>query len=138
VTPFVVDTSVAMAWYFEDEATDQTAAVLDLLTEREAVVPTLWFFEISNVLTIACRRQRTTEAHATRFLELLAALPILADSRAVDMAGLMALAARHRLTAYDAAYLLLSERLGAPLATLDADLTRAARAGGVELLIESA
>ena len=39
----------------------------------------------------------------------------------------MALAQRYKLTAYDAAYLWLAERLEAPLATFDAALARAAR-----------
>jgi predicted nucleic acid-binding protein len=40
----------------------------------------------------------------------------------------------HRLTAYDAAYLDLAKRLGLPLATLDADLIRAAAAEAVVIL----
>lgn len=39
----------------------------------------------------------------------------------------MALAQRYKLTAYDAAYLWLAERLEAPLATFDVALARAAR-----------
>jgi predicted nucleic acid-binding protein len=42
------------------------------------------------------------------------------------------LARVHRLSAYDATYLELAERLGLPLATLDGSLARAARAVGVE------
>ena len=37
-------------------------------------------------------------------------------------------------TAYDAAYLELAQRMGLPLATLDSDLQRAARAISVPLL----
>ena len=46
----------------------------------------------------------------------------------------MSLARRHRLTAYDAAYLELATREGIALATLDAELERAARAEGVALI----
>ena len=42
------------------------------------------------------------------------------------------LARRYKLSAYDAAYLELALRTGLPLATLDADLEKAAQAAGVE------
>lgn len=44
------------------------------------------------------------------------------------------LAAQHRLTSYDAAYLELSLRLGLPLATSDKPLIQAARQVGIEIL----
>jgi predicted nucleic acid-binding protein len=44
------------------------------------------------------------------------------------------LAARHRLTLYDSAYLELARRRCLPLATLDADLRAAAKAEDVALL----
>jgi predicted nucleic acid-binding protein len=44
------------------------------------------------------------------------------------------LARAHRLTIYDAGCLELAGRIGAPLATLDRQLARAARATGVPLL----
>jgi len=62
--PIVIDASVAMAWCFDDEATDET------------------------------------------------------------------------LSAYDAAYLVLAERLAAPLATTDGKLTAACRTAGVRLLVQ--
>ena len=44
------------------------------------------------------------------------------------------LALSYRLTSYDAAYLELAIRLNLPLATLDDELIRAARAAGVTVL----
>ncbi|HEY5230790.1 MAG TPA: type II toxin-antitoxin system VapC family toxin, partial [Galbitalea sp.] len=61
---FVIDTSLAMAWCFEDEATPPTEAVLDRLREDQAVVPAIWPLEIANVLLVAERRGRLTEAQA--------------------------------------------------------------------------
>ena len=42
---------------------------------------------------------------------------------------------RYGLTVYDAVYLELALRTGSPLATLDAQLRRAASEAGVEILI---
>jgi predicted nucleic acid-binding protein len=133
--PIVVDTSVTMAWCFEDEATDKTDSVLDLLRDDEAVVPALWQLEVTNVLLVAERRGRITEAQSTRFLDLLTQLRIRIDMSQTNVNALLATGRRHQLSAYDATYLLLAERIAAPLATLDGNLIAAARTAGVELAI---
>ncbi len=133
---FVLDTSVAMAWCFEDEATGATEAVLDRLSDEQAAVPSIWPLEVANVLLVGERRGRLSEAQASRFLELLTQLPIDVDGSATDMAGLVATGRRHTLSSYDASYLMLAERLGLALATLDRPLAKAARKSGVELLVK--
>ena len=133
---FVIDTSVAMAWCFEDEATQATEAMLDLLGTDQVIVPAIWPLEVANVLLVAERRGRLSEAQASRFLELLAQLPINVDTSPTDVAGIVATGRRHTLSSYDASYLLLAERLGATLATLDKPLAKAARKAGVQLLIK--
>jgi predicted nucleic acid-binding protein len=132
---FVLDTSVTMAWCFEDEATAETEAVLDRLAGEEAVVPALWRLEVANVLLVAERRGRMTEARVARFLGLLEQLPIRLDPVAAGFATVLSIGRRHGLSAYDAAYLALAERLSAPIATLDQDLLAASRRAGVASLI---
>jgi predicted nucleic acid-binding protein len=133
--PMVIDTSLTMAWCFEDEATDDADGVLDRLLEDEAIVPPLWQFEVTNVLLVAERRSRITEAQTTRFLDLLSQLPIRIDASLTDLTALLSAGRRHGLSAYDAAYLVLAERLGVPLATLDERLAAAGRSAGVDVLI---
>lgn len=65
---FVLDASVAMAWLFRDEATLETTALLDRLAADSAVVPTLWFIEVTNVLAVAERRGKLTRAQSTEFI----------------------------------------------------------------------
>jgi predicted nucleic acid-binding protein len=130
-----MDASVAMAWCFEDEATEATDAVLDRLRDDEAAVPAIWPLEVANVLLVAERRGRLSEAQASRFLELLAQLPIEVDDAPRDLADIVAAGRRHELSSYDASYLVLAERLGASLATLDQRLAKVAEGAGVELLI---
>ena len=129
----VVDASVSMAWCFEDEATQATDALLDRVAVEGAVVPQLWGLEVCNVLLVAQRKGRISEAQSARFLALLHQLPIRTDPSGTALAEVLALGSRHGLTAYDAAYLALAERHAAALATLDADLREAATAAGVEL-----
>ena len=120
----VVDASVTLAWCFEDEATPDTEAVLDRQQEDEAIVPILWQLEVANVLLVAERRGRITEAQVTRFVGLLEQLPIRIDMSGTELTALLSLGRRHGLSAYDTAYLALAERLAAPLATLDASWPR--------------
>jgi predicted nucleic acid-binding protein len=132
--PFVVDASVTLAWCFEDEATPQTETILDRLSDDTAMVPALWELEVCNVLLLGERRSRLTESQSARFVALLSQLPIHIDPASVDMGAVLATGRRHALTAYDAAYLVLAEREGVPLATLDAKLRNAAQTAGVSLI----
>jgi len=133
---FVVDCSIAMAWLFHDEATSKTAALLNRLATETALVPTWWFIEITNVLTMAERKGRITPTQSDAFIGDLSKLGIERDDEAVDRAftHLLALCRTHRLTSYDAIYLDLAIRRSLPLATLDDDLRKTAKKLGVGLL----
>lgn len=133
---FVLDNSVVMAWYFEDEANAYTSAVLESLAGGDALVPTIWPLEVANVLLVGERKGRSSEARTSRFIALLDALPIRIDAATPQRAlsGILTLAGEQRLSAYDAAYLDLATREGLPLATQDQALRSAAKACGVGLL----
>jgi predicted nucleic acid-binding protein len=132
---FVLDNSVVMAWYFEDEANDYTAEILQSLAEGDALVPAIWPLEVANVLLVGERGGRSTEARTSRFIALLDALPIRVDAATSQhaLSGVLTLAREQRLSAYDAAYLDLAMREGVSLATQDKALRRAAEACGVGL-----
>ena len=124
----VLDASVALAWYFQDEATSATDAVLDRVVEAGAVVPGLWRLEFANALQVAVRRNRISATYRDAALADLMQLQIETDSE-TDLhawSATLRLAVRHELTLYDAAYLELAERRRLPLATLDRVLRRAA------------
>lgn len=130
---FVLDCSLTLAWFFEDEADAYAESVEDALTSTAAIVPALWPLEVANGLLVGERRKRTTEAKVTQFLALLRALPIAIDDETAGRAWqeTLQLARAHELSAYDAAYLELAVRRGLPLATLDDALRAAAAAVGV-------
>lgn len=133
---FVLDASVTTAWLFGDEGTSQTEVLLDRLGAEEAVVPSLWAYEIANVLVIAERRKRITEAQGRQFTRLLSNLPIrvVEAGSAAIWDGAMNAARRYGLTVYDAAYLDLAMREGLSLATQNKALRAAAKTSGVSLL----
>lgn len=132
----VLDCSVTLSWYFEDERTETTASVLDTVVERGAVAPPLWRLEVANALTAALRRQRIDATFRDASLVDLAVLPIAIDPECDThvWSTTVRLADQHRLTIYDAVYLELAQRRALPLATLDDALRAAARACGIALL----
>lgn len=133
---FVLDNSVAMCWLLPPEnARDLAFAerVLAALATRQACVPSLWPLEAANVIARAESKGLISESRAQGFIALLRQLNI-ADDKATVLHALgdtLNLARRYTLSAYDAAYLELAMRLGVPLATLDADLARAAAKAGL-------
>jgi predicted nucleic acid-binding protein len=136
---FVLDSSLALAFVLEDEATPESDALLESLGHGAvAEVPALWRWEVANGLLMAERRNRITSAENHRHLAHLKALPIEVDAAAFEEAwsGTHALARKHRLTIYDAAYLEAAIRHGVALGSLDSGLRAAAKAEKVPLLPE--
>lgn len=133
---FVVDNSVALAWCFEDEHTQPLMDLLDRVAETGAFAPSLWPLEALNGLLMAERRRRVDARRRQRLAGFLRALPITLDPETADQAWSVTarLAERYRLSVYDAAYLELAQRRKVPLATLDGDLIRAAKALGTTVL----
>ena len=133
----VPDASAALTWCFEDEAMPWTDALLsDLRAGGEAIVPAHWPAEVANALLTAVRRGRISREKANRFFVDLRAMPIRIDPQSDEgvFDRVFKLADQYSLTIYDAGYLELAIREGLPLATLDNDLRKAARASGVPLV----
>jgi predicted nucleic acid-binding protein len=136
---FVIDASATLPWRFEDEATPWTESLLDRIESgEEALAPAHWPLEVVNTLLMGRMRGRITSQQLTEFIGDLAALPIRLEPPPdpVQWPAIVTLAERHRLTAYDAAYLELAQRVGLPLATLDGDLRKAAQAEGAALVAQ--
>jgi predicted nucleic acid-binding protein len=134
--PFVLDASVAACWFFPDEKNLVASQAWLLVHQDDAIVPTHWWFEIRNTLITGERRGRITERHTSFALERLARMTIDHAELPPDR-DVLALARKHRLTFYDAAYLELAKREGLALATLDIELADAAQAENVPLVTAS-
>jgi hypothetical protein len=68
---FVIDSSVAVSWCFEDEQTPATLDVLEQVVEGGAIAPALWPLEVLNALCMAERSQAARRGGASppdRFL----------------------------------------------------------------------
>jgi predicted nucleic acid-binding protein len=131
----VIDASLALRWFLDDEKDREYAlSILASLSEKRALVPILWFYEVGNGLVMAHRRQRIRLDQIAGFLQRLKGLPIeAAESSPFEILEIPTVAQEHDLTNYDAAYLAVAMRFGLPLATTDAELRHAADAAGVEV-----
>jgi predicted nucleic acid-binding protein len=132
----VLDSSVALAWIYDDEGTPATESVLDVVVQSGAWVPAVWHLEVANSLQQGVRRRRIDGTRREVALQLLASLDIEVDSETAAHAwtATLALAEAHGLTVYDAAYLELARRRNLGLASLDRELRAAAETVGVGLL----
>ena len=131
---------MALAWCFPDEASDYADAVLVALEGRSILVPAVWGLEIANAVLVGERSRRLRQPEIRRFADLLEGLPVIPDVRPVSahLGDVLAVAREYALSAYDAAYVELSIRRGAPLATLDTKMRSAAQKAGVEIFARSA
>ncbi len=130
---FVLDSSMTLAWYFEDEQTPAAVDVLREVVTSGASAPSLWRLEVANGLQVAVRRRRITTDYRDVSLRDLATLNIAIDGETDRRAwtSTLGLSQQFGLTMYEAAYLELAIRLRLPLATLDARLTAAALSSSI-------
>ena len=127
----VVDCSITLPWFLEDERTKFTDQILNALHEVEYWVPSIWRLEMVNGLLMAERRKRIDKAWRIESVDQASRLKVRVDLVQPGMSAVANLADRHGLTAYDAAYLELAVRQKFGLITQDRDLVRAADAEGL-------
>lgn len=133
---FVVDSSLALAWCFRDEATPRTEELRDRAANHGSVVAHIWPLEVTNVLLHSQRRGRITSRELNDLLRLLEAHDVDVDVEGVSavFSTVIDMAADQGLTTYDASYVELALRRSLPLATNDEAMRAAAGRLGVELL----
>jgi len=133
---FVLDASVALAWFLDNPVSPYATQVKQrLLDGARAVVPALWHLEMANGFAVSERRHILTAAEGTRCLidvEQLTA-QIETNSDLVLTRQALSTARSFQLSAYDAVYLDTARNQGLPLATLDQSLRAAAARAAVEL-----
>jgi predicted nucleic acid-binding protein len=108
---FVADASVCLAWCFPGESRPATEALLRRAEAGEEIaVPAHWPVEVLNAVIQGLKRGKISDAFATGFLARLFSFALAIDDSGglSRMRDIRQLAERHRLTAYDAAYLELA------------------------------
>ncbi len=78
---WVLDCSLAVATFLPDENSklaDQFFTKLQ--NENKAIVPSLWLYEINNVILVATSRKRISEENVSKIFESIQAFPIEVDT----------------------------------------------------------
>jgi len=123
---WVIDCSAAAAFLLNEEKGPEVEVLILGAVEGQTALsaPPLFWFELLNVLLMAERRHRLPRQDAVQLREDALLLPVKASSSpdAGACRRIWELGTAHTLTAYDAAYLELADRIGARLKTLDPDL----------------
>jgi predicted nucleic acid-binding protein len=125
-----------VAWWFEDQSTPYTDAVLQAVIDGAAiVVPAIWKLEVVNTLVVAERRKKVAPEKSAAFVRDLQKFTITVDFEGLDrvFSTVLAQARLYQRSAYDASYLELAQRRGLPLATRDQPLGKAAQELGISL-----
>jgi predicted nucleic acid-binding protein len=131
---FVLDAAIALSFVLDDERDDTAGFMLSTLRRGRMIVPVIWRYEVANGLLNARRRKRLDDAGVQTALGLLDRLDVEIDAEPPSMAAAVAVGREHRLSAYDALYVMLAHRAGVVLVTRDDDMIRAAKALRVHVL----
>ena len=124
MTSYVVDTSVTLAWYLDEEFSRSAREWQDRLLKGSVrfLVPSLHYWEFANALrTLAAREEIAAEvAHEVWELHLTAPL----EQAEPDRREVLRVALEYGATAYDAAFITLALSHDVPLVTAERTTTR--------------
>ena len=135
-TVLVPDASVLLKWILRSDNEPDRDRALELKTAWledacELVVPSLWVFEVGNVLGLK------HPATAASLLQAMLDLGIREEAPHRYVTAIVSLMRDHKVTFYDAAYHALAIRLRGTMLTADrAYVKKAARAGHLALLTD--
>jgi len=127
MTSCVVDASAGIKTVLVEPLMDQAKRLLASLFDDPPVrihVPALFFAECANILWKYVRRGTYSEEDALAHLRFLVGLQLRTTPTASIVEDALPLAVRYDLSAYDACYVALAERLQLPLVTADEALIR--------------
>ncbi len=101
--PFVLDASIALAWYLPGQGNPYAESIYRRLNANaeNAAAPVLLRIELAAVLAKATRRKTLTEARAYAALNDAEALPIALHDLRLSGGDLYRLARRYNLSVYD-------------------------------------
>jgi predicted nucleic acid-binding protein len=124
----VLDASVGIKLFVEEEFSEKVQKLFAKLAEdpqTEIHVPDLFYIECANILLKYTRRYKRPQKDSLEDLTDLNRLALIVTSTSELIEEALQLASEKKLTAYDACYAVLAQRLNLPLVTADAPLAKA-------------
>ena len=132
----VVDASVGIKLFLVEPLAGRADHLFGFLAASPPArlhVPDLFYVECTNILWKYARRFGYSPEAARQDVADLVRLPLLAVPTADLAEDALALALEHGITAYDAAYVALAQRLSLPLVTADEALVRRLDGAGLDV-----
>lgn len=132
----VLDASVIVKWYSEEEDTEKALRIRDLFCQNKIniIVPDLMFYETANVVRYA-RGIVDKEKEAILNNIVLLNLDVVSVSRH-NLVKSLSLALKYDITIYDAIYLVIASQKKAVYVTADEKLKKKVALKNVMLLSE--
>ena len=134
---YVLDSSFLGAFIMPDEKSTEVSAFFETIADDSVFhVPSLFWFEISNLLNSAIRRKRITPSDIQNLLNVLPHSKIFTDTTSGKeyTEHVTNLAVEYNLSSYDSAYLELAIRKDAQIGTLDENLSNACVKAGLKII----
>lgn len=127
----VLDASVTLALLLNEKHV-YAEKILDEYLSLECIahVPYLWHLEIRNILLLKEKKGVFQDGYMEKSLQILDKFIIRTDQPGdlyKTMIVIESICRQYGLTTYDAGYIELALRIGAPIVTLDQDMIQAAR-----------
>lgn len=134
---FVIDCSVTMFLFLHDEKnTHYTNTIYQQLESKDCIVPSIWCYEIANVLLSCKKRNRLDDKQINEIANLICKLPIDIENNNLHFIhnNVLNIASLNELSIYDASYIELAIRFNCSIATLDKKLIDIAKKLNVGLI----
>lgn len=130
-TTLVLDASVLIKWYYEEEDSEKAIAIRDMFdrSELDIIVPQILYYEVSNAIRYNKYLQLEDKNRIIDNLFSLGLETRLLSSE--DMVRTNEMATKNDTTIYDTAYLAMARNFGIPLVTADEEFVKKVRAKDV-------
>ncbi len=117
----VIDANVGIKRFIDDSLTPKVRQLFDTLynPQTEIYIPDLFYIEMTNIFWKYIRAGVYSTTQFRSDLAILKAFPLTNVSTSELMEDAFHIACNYQVSAYDGAYVALSERVKAPLLTLD-------------------
>lgn len=126
-TPVIIlDSSVAAKWFFPEENSDTATKIKDDFASGiiSIAVPTLFYYELNNLLKTATKRLRLNAKNAQNVYEAFLKLSFVAYCSEDLMKKTLKKAIEFDISSYDASYIALANHLRIPFFTADQKLLK--------------
>ncbi|MDZ7696063.1 MAG: type II toxin-antitoxin system VapC family toxin [Deltaproteobacteria bacterium] len=130
MTPLIIDASVVLKWYLEDEEGGEEAVWFlkqHATGDLGLLAPALLNYEVVNALLVAERMGRIARETTRKAVDAFLELEIELCDPFTDYADILALARTFHRTIYDASYLSLAKKRGIDFVTGDKHLYNAVK-----------